>query len=317
MDISINKNALDIVSEILDRKERLQCEVSTLPCGATVLDAGVLAKGCTELGCLVGEVSMGGLGAVRLSTMYIGDLSLPAVVVATDEPVIATLGSQHTGWAIKVGKYSAMGSGPARALARVEKQLYEEIQYNDNHTAGVMVLESRDLPTDEVAEHVAEKCGLSSSDMTFVVVPTASEAGSAQISARIVEVGIHKMHEIGFDLTRIRRGYGVAPIAPVAKSDARAMGATNDCIRYGGRTFYFLREGAEGVAEIIQQIPTRASEQNGQSFYDLFKSADSDIYRLDPCIFSPAEITISHIESRSVYKAGELDPIALKRSLGL
>lgn len=312
---SVNEKALEIVREILDDKENLRCRINTLANGCTVIDSGINSEGTTELGRLIGEVCMGGLAAVRMSQMSIGDLDLPAVVVGTGEPLIATLGSQYSGWTIRVGKFSAMGSGPARALARVEKALFEEIGYSDDHKSGVIVLETREIPTEEVTDYISEKCRISPSELTCIVVPTASVVGSVQISARIVEAGIHKMHELGLDITNIRRGYGVAPIAPVMENDNKAMGATNDCILYGGRTFFFLRENDPRIGEAIGTIPSSHSEQYGQPFYDLFKSVGFDFYEVDPLLFSPAEVTISHIESREIFRSGRLNPEVLQKSL--
>jgi methenyltetrahydromethanopterin cyclohydrolase len=317
MEPSVNRNALEIVSGILDRKDELNCEVTDLPCGTTVIDAGIKTEGSSELGLQIGEVAMGGLGVARLSTMHMGEIDLPAVIVASDNSLIATLGSQYSGWTIKVGKYFAMGSGPARALARVEKDLYEHIQYEDDHHAGVIVLESREEPNDEVAEYIAKKCGIAPSDLTCIVVPTASKAGSVQISARIVEVGVHKMYKLGFDLLSLRGGYGIAPVAPVAKNDAKAMGVTNDCILYGGRTFYFLRYEIENMEEKVKMIPSCSSPQYGEPFYNIFKSVNWDFYEVDGHLFSPAEVTVSHLESKTIYKAGRLNPKVLKKSLGI
>lgn len=314
---SVNEKALEIVKEILDEKEELHCEVETLANGTTVIDAGIKTEGTTELGKLIGEVCLGGLGAVRMSQISIGNLALPAVIVGTDQPVIATLGSQYSGWTIHRGEFFAMGSGPARALARVEKPLFEEIEYGDDFEAGVIVLETRDEPTVEVTDCISERCGIRPSELTCIVVPTASKAGSVQISARIVEVGMHKMHEVGIDIRNIRRGYGVAPIAPVMENDNRAMGASNDCILYGGRTFFYLREEDPRVADSIERIPSSHSEQYGEPFYELFESVDFDFYHVDPLLFSPAEVTITHMESRTILKAGGLNPTILKKSLNL
>ena len=313
----MNSNALGIVDDILARKDELDCTVKELPSGSTIIDAGINTEGTEELGLLIGEVAMGGLGVARLSTMHIGSIDLPAVVVATDNSLIATLGSQYSGWTIKVGKYFAMGSGPARALARVEKDLYKHIEYEDSHNAGVIVLESREEPTDEVTEYISRKCGIAPSDLTCIVVPTASRAGSVQISARIVEVGVHKMYKLGFDLLSLRGGYGIAPVAPVAKNDSKAMGVTNDCILYGGRTFYFLRYELENLDEKIKMIPSNSSPQYGEPFYNIFKSVDWDFYQVDGHLFSPAEVTLSHLESKRIYKAGALNPEVLKKSLGI
>ncbi|TFG30964.1 methenyltetrahydromethanopterin cyclohydrolase [Candidatus Thorarchaeota archaeon] len=313
--LSVNHGALEIVKEILNRKDELDCSVSVCETGATLIDAGIKNTGSLELGRLIGEVCLGGLGVVRVTNTYIGDLELPAVITSTDLPKISTLGSQYAGWTIKVGQYFAMGSGPARALARVEKELYEEIEYQDTSKKGVIILESRKLPPPEVTDYIADRCGISPSNLYCIVVPTASLAGSVQISARVVEAGMHKLHLIRFNLDRIRRGHGVAPIAPVATSDNIAMGVTNDCIMYGGRTYFHVRADNDDIKDFIEKVPSSSSSQYGQPFYDLFKSFDFDFYKVDPHLFSPAEITINHIESGRIYHAGEMNPEILQKSL--
>lgn len=314
---SVNQGALEVVKEILDRKEELLCIVKEIGSGTTLIDAGIDCAGTPELGRLIGETCLGGLGIVRLTRMFVGNLDLPAVIVSAEQPKIATLGSQYAGWSIRVGKYHAMGSGPARALAREEKELYEDIDYHDVSKEGVIVLETREMPTEEVTEHIAEKCGIAPSSLCCITVPTASVAGSVQSSSRIVGVGLHKLHQIGFDLNRIRRGHGVAPIAPVAKSDNRAKGLGNDCILYGGRTFYHVNADSDDLRAIVEKLPSSTSSQYGRPFYDLFKSIDSDINRVDPLLFGPAEVTFNHIESGTVYHAGGLNPEVLHLSLGM
>ncbi|MFX1482265.1 MAG: methenyltetrahydromethanopterin cyclohydrolase, partial [Promethearchaeota archaeon] len=237
MKLSVNEGALEIAKEIVDQKDDLDCTVSELKNGTTIIDAGIEVTGTDELGRLVSEICLGGLGVVRHTKMHIGDMDLPAVVVSSDHPKIACMGSQYAGWVINVDKYFAMGSGPARALARVEKKLYKHLGYEDDAKVGVILLETRETPPEEVAQFIADKCNISTSDLYCILAPTACLVGSIQVSARVVEVGMHKLHELEFDLDRVRSGYGVAPVAPVAKKDARAMGVTNDCILYGGRTF--------------------------------------------------------------------------------
>src|SRR2546425_4939320 len=120
------------------------------------------------------------------------------------------MASQYAGWAIQVGKYFAMGSGPLRAHARVEKELFAKLGYAEAARRGVLVLETRTVPTDEVAAWVAGKAGggLEPGQLTFVVAPTASLAGGVQIAARILETGLHKMDTLGFDLRKIVSGVG-------------------------------------------------------------------------------------------------------------
>ncbi|TFG08095.1 methenyltetrahydromethanopterin cyclohydrolase, partial [Candidatus Thorarchaeota archaeon] len=264
----------------------------------------------------IGEICMGGLGAIRLAYTHINNLTLPAVIVSTDQPSISTLGSQLAGWRIKIDDFTAMGSGPARALACVEKELFAELEYRDNSNEAVIALESNVLPSERVTDFIADKCGIPPSNLHCVVAPTASKAGSVQISARVLEVALHKLHALGFSPRKIRKGYGIAPVAPVAKNDIRAMGVCNDCILYGGRVFLYLRSGADDdILSLIEKAPASASPQYGIPFYDLFKGFNFDFYKVDPLLFSPAELTLNDIEKGEVHKAGKINPEVLRKSL--
>src|SRR3977135_957561 len=95
-----------------------------------------------------------------------------------------------------------MGSGPLRAHARVEKELFAKLGYAEQAQRGVLVLETRALPTDEVAAWVGQKAGLAPQQLTFVAAPTASLAGGVQIAARILETGLHKMDTLGINPTK-------------------------------------------------------------------------------------------------------------------
>jgi methenyltetrahydromethanopterin cyclohydrolase len=317
MHYSVNQGALEIAREILDREEELNCSVTEGKSGSTIIDAGVGCAGSSELGRLIGETCLGGLGAVRLTRMFVGDLDLPAIIVSVEQPKIATLGSQYAGWSIKVGKYHASGSGPARALARSETELFDAIAYQDTSKKSVIVLESQKLPTEEATEYIADRCAIAPSNLYCIVVPAASIAGLVQRSSRVVETGLYRAYRIGFDTDRIRRGHGVAPIAPLIKNENRAMSVSNDCISYGGRTFYHVRDDIGDLQETIDKLPSSTSTQYGPPFYDLFRKLDFDVNKVDPLLLSPAEVTFNHIESGKVYHAGGLNPSILRKSLGL
>ncbi|MFW9959725.1 MAG: methenyltetrahydromethanopterin cyclohydrolase [Candidatus Thorarchaeota archaeon] len=313
--MNLNKGALKIFEEIVDRSKELKCAVSKMSNGTTVLDTGIEVPGSNEAGRLVSEICLGGAGEVALTEVTIGDITLPAASVKTNKVTEACLCSQYAGWTVQVDKYFAMASGPARALSRVEK-LYKELGYKEDSDVAVIVLETREFPPENVAKHIAEKCGIPTSGLHVVVAPTACLVGSVQISARIVEVGVHKMHELKFDPWKIKKGKGVAPIAPIAKNDSKAMGVTNDCILFTGNTYYEI-EPAKGdnLAELVKNVPSSTSEQYGTPFYKLFKSVGFDFYKVDPLLFSPAKITIKDIKSGKEYNAGKLDPDVLKLSL--
>ena len=91
---------------------------------------------------------------------------------------------------------------------------------------------------------LGEACGVEPAQLTILVAPTASQAGTVQIVARSLETALHKLFELGFDLHRIESGYGTAPLPPVAGDDLEAIGRTNDAILYGGEvTLWVARLG--------------------------------------------------------------------------
>jgi methenyltetrahydromethanopterin cyclohydrolase len=258
---------------------------------------------------------MGGLGNVAYTPLTLGERAWPGVTVWTDHPAVSCMASQYAGWAISVGKYFAMGSGPLRAHARVEHELFEKLSYEEEASRGILVLETRTLPTDEVAEYVAQKAKIRPSALTFVVAPTASLAGGVQISARIIETGLHKMETLGFDVRRVVSGMGMAPIPPVAKNDLRGIGRTNDCILYGGQAHYTVRASDQELTDLAEKVPASASRDYGTPFYDIFQRYEGDFYKIDPLLFSPAEVWLTSAESGRTHHAGRLNPEVLSASL--
>jgi methenyltetrahydromethanopterin cyclohydrolase len=313
--LRMNEAAGEIADTMADQPELLRVNSYRLAGGARVIDAGVNAPGGIEAGIALAEICMGGLGNVSCTPVQIGQQSYPGLTVWTDHPAVACMASQYAGWAISVGKYFAMGSGPLRAHARVERELFEKLSYEEDADEGVLVLETRTLPTDEVVAWVAEKARLQPVQLTFVVAPTASLAGGVQIAARIVETGLHKIETLGFDVRRVISAMGTAPLPPVAKNDLRAIGRTNDCILYGGQARYTIEAPDAELEKIAQQVPASASRDYGTPFYDIFQRYGGDFYKIDPLLFSPAEVWLTSTESGRTFHAGHLNPEVLEASL--
>lgn len=311
---SLNALAAEIADGMEARAGQLRVRAYVLGNGARVIDAGVQAEGGLDAGLALAEICMGGLGTVTCTPVQLGDDLWPGVTVRTDHPAVSCMASQYAGWAISVGKYFAMGSGPLRAHARVEKELFGKLEYAETADRGVLVLEGRTLPTLEVAEWVAAKARLKPSQLTFVIAPTASLAGGVQISARILETGLHKMETLGFDVRKVVSGVGTAPIAPVAKNDIRAIGRTNDCILYGGRARYTVRASDEELAGLAEQVPASASRDYGTPFYEIFQRYEGDFYKIDPLLFSPAEVWLTNATSGKTFRAGRVNPDVLVQS---
>ena len=151
--------------------------------------------------------------------------------------------------------------------------------------------------------------------LTFAIAPTASLAGGVQIVARVIETGLHKMDTIGFDVKRVVSAMGTAPLAPTARSDVRAIGRTNDCILYGGQARYTVKAEDAELAELVERLPASASADYGTPFYDIFKRYDSDFYKIDPMLFSPAEVWLTSATSGRTFHAGRINPDVLRKSL--
>jgi methenyltetrahydromethanopterin cyclohydrolase len=314
-DLRMNDRAYALADSCVERSAELRITATILPGGARVIDAGSGAPGGLGAGKLLAELCMGGLGHVELTSLAIDGDAWPGVTVWTDHPAEACMASQYAGWAINPEGFFAMGSGPLRAKARVEKELFAQLGYAEEASRGVLVLEGRTLPTDAVAAWVAGRAGVPAAAITFALAPTASLAGGVQIVARVLETGLHKMETLGFDVTRVASAIGTAPLPTLARSDMRAIGRTNDCILYGGQARYTVRAEDDELAALAERLPASASADYGTPFYDIFKRYDHDFYKIDPLLFSPAEVWLTSASSGRTFHAGRLNGDVLRASL--
>jgi len=313
--LGLNARAWAIADDLARRAVELRLAVETLPSGARVIDAGVNVRGGLGAGIGLAELCMGGLGHVAFNELVIGDMPYPGVQVWTDHPAVAHMASQYAGWAISVGKYFAMGSGPLRAHALVEKELFDKLGYSETAARGVLVFEGRTIPTDDVVAFVSEKSKLAPSQITIAIAPTASIAGGTQVVARILETALHKMEVIGFDVRRVVSGIGTAPLPTLAKNDLRAIGRTNDCILYGGRASFVIDASDDELTDLAARLPASASNDYGTPFYETFKRYDGDFYKIDPLLFSPAEVWLTSATTGRTFHGGLLNAEVLRRSL--
>jgi methenyltetrahydromethanopterin cyclohydrolase len=312
----LNARAARIADAMAEDAAVLGVSVERLPGGARFIDCGVQARGGLEAGRLLAEVCMGGAGQVAFASVDCDGLALPGVSVRTDHPALACLASQYAGWAIKPEGYFAMGSGPLRAIARVEEALYADLAYGEPRDGpGVLVLETRDVPGDAAVAWIEEKSGVAAEQLTILAAPTASAAAGVQICARVVETALHKLHELHFDVKQVLTGFGTAPLAPIAKNDLRAIGRTNDCVLYGG-VVHLTVAGDDGELErLVTEVPSAASRDYGTPFYDLFQRYGGDFYKVDPMLFSPARVGLTNVKSGRTFEAGRVNAAVLKQSL--
>jgi len=314
--LSVNRMAYSLVKKLCDRADEFGVVVKKTPSGATLIDAGIEAQGGFAAGQIITEICLGGLGKAEIFYKDYGDLELPSISVYTDYPTISTLGSQFAGWQIKSGKYVAMGSGPARALSLKPKELYEKIGYEDSSDVGVLVLETSNEPPEEAIAKISEECNVDPENLFLILVPTSSVAGSVQIAGRIVETGLHKLTELGFDPKLVTHACGYAPLAPVHPKMAQAMGRTNDAIIYAGTAYYTVScDDDEELKRLLEKAPASASKSYGKPFMEIFKEADYDFYKIDPGLFAPAVIVINNSKTGKTFRAGKIGVEVFKKSI--
>ncbi len=63
-----------------------------------------------------------------------------------------------------------MGSGPMRA-AYAHEEIFRELEYREEATAVVGVLESGKFPTQAVVNEIAKKCGVEPEQVALLVAP--------------------------------------------------------------------------------------------------------------------------------------------------
>ena len=324
---NLNLSALKLVRRLCDEADKYAVTVEKTSSGATLVDAGIKSEGGFLAGEMVTEICLGGYGKASVTPVQYGDMILPSVFVQTDHPALSTLASQFAGWRIRGEDFSAIASGPARALALKPKDLYEKLNYREEATEAVLVLETEKRPPETVIQQIAEKCNVTPKNLFLIMFSTTSLAGATQVSGRIVETGLHKLERLGLDPLTVKHAWGYAPIVPLHPRSDEAMGRTNDAILYGGTANYIVtNEDDTKLENLVKLAPSSASKmlqearklaEKSPRFLDLFKEAGFDFYKIDPDIFAPAVMVVNNPLTGKTFRAGTLDIDALKSSLGI
>jgi methenyltetrahydromethanopterin cyclohydrolase len=223
------------------------------------------------------------------------------------------MAAQYAGWQISVGKFFAMGSGPMRA-AYGKEELFQKIPGREQAPVAVGALETRKLPNDAVIDYLCERLQLPAAKLTLLAAPASSIAGTLQVVARSLETALHKLYELGLDLNQVVSGFGTAPLPPVAADELQAIGRTNDAILYGGRVIMWVRADDALLTEIGPKVPSSASADHGAPFAEIFQRYGHDFYKIDPLLFSPAEVVFHNLVSGKTHLFGQTKSEVMLRS---
>ncbi len=313
---NLNERAWNLIEETAARADALRIKEHRLETGGRWWDFGIKAEGGLEAGLLLSRACMSDLARIEIVPGQIAGQSWPLVQVITDQPTAGGLLSQYAGWRVSVGKFFGMGSGPIRAVAARE-ELFEKLGYKEQSQFGIGILETDQPPNVAVFSELAEKTGLNPSQICLLAAPTSSQAGTVQIVARSVETAMHKLFELGFDVWRVRSAWGIAPLPPCGADFLTSLGRTNDAILYGGRVHLWVSGDPEDIKTLGPKVPSDASDTHGKPFRKIFKEAGGDFYKIDPHLFSPAEVFFNSLDTGEVFRFGHVASDVLKRSFGI
>ena len=313
--ISINQLSQPLVAALINDAEALNLKILTHETGATIVDAGIEVSGGLEAGRRIAEICMGGLGKVNFIQNNCFENWPAGLQVTAKNPVLACLGSQYAGWALSYEKFFSLGSGPARSIAQRE-DIFKDIQYKDTAEKTVLILETDKIPPIEVIEKVARDTNIKVENLTFILTPTSSLAGTVQIVARVLEVALHKLHTLHFPLQNLVDGLASAPLPPPSPDFLTGMGRTNDAILFGGFVQLFVNCSDEAAKKLASELPSSASKDYGKPFAEVFKAVNMDFYQIDPLLFSPAKVTITNLTTGNSFYSGAFNEALLNQSFG-
>ncbi|RLM88821.1 methenyltetrahydromethanopterin cyclohydrolase [Halobellus sp. Atlit-38R] len=309
---SINRMAIELVDEAIDFAEELRVVPHELESGATVLDFGVDSQAGVEAGMLLAEIQTAGLSTVQTRMDDVAGATTPYVELQTDHPALSLLCSQKAGWELTFDDpaFDGLGSGPARALVAEEDE-FHALDYFDEFDLTVLSVESIDLPSDRIAEHVAETAGVEPGGVFLPTYASGSTVGSVTGAARAAELAIFRLFELGYDVRNVQSAFGSAPLAPVSYDESVAMARTNDALAYGGEVHLTVAEDFDE----FDRVPSSAREEYGTPFEEIFAAADWNFYDVPETVFAPAKVTVDVVDGPT-YVLGETDEELLAESFG-
>jgi methenyltetrahydromethanopterin cyclohydrolase len=277
---------------------------------------GLDCPGGWEAGRIFVEAGLGGLGRATFGAFPLGDVVLPSINVWVDNPVIATVASQAGDWKLGEGEFAAIGSGPARAIAH-QDQWSTRANYTDHADEVVVQLQTTRVPDDALCRRVAEACGVKPENVYVVFAPTACLVGAIQVASRTVEQVMVKLLVHGFDVHTVRSGFGLAPVAPVARDEGEAMGRVNDCLIYGGTTMLYVEAEDAAVEAVIGQLcfDVHAHELWGLPFARIFERFERNWFKVPHLVDSPARVMMNNLKSGRTFVGGQINAAVLQQSL--
>jgi len=308
---SLNRMAVELVDEAIEFATELDIDVFELDNGATVLDFGVGVEGGIEAGLLLTEIQTAGLATVQTRVDRVGGAPLTHVELACDQPGIALLCAQKAGLEVSVDGYEGLGSGPARALVG-DESVYQSVGYVDTSEFAVLAVEGETVPDEAVADRIAELADVEPSGVFLAAFRTDSIAGGVTVAARVAELAVFRLVELGYDPEDVLSVTANAPVPPRSGSESAAMARGNDVLAYGGEVHLLVEESFDA----FDQVASSAAERYGEPFREIFEAVDWEHEELERDVFAPASVTVDVVDGET-HVVGERREELLASGFGL
>ena len=307
---AIQSRCSKILTDLTENACAYGIEVSSMPCGAKLIDAGVNTVGSYAAGALVTELCQGGLASAVIRPQNMGRLLLPHIFVETYIPRCANLVLQSA------REFEGeMISGPIKMFLEKDAPAVESC------TAGLTaVLQCDKFPSDEWTQSLAKAAGCAPQQITLVAVPQGSAAGSTQIAGRMNENVLFTMeNSLGHHSSIVRHILGYCPIGPYGPApEGKHLLLPDDYLHYASGACLTI-EAPDGmdIQKLADDLAFNSLSIYGKLFYELLEQAGWDFFKIPDVmhINKLAEITICDIRSGKTAVAGCKDTEILTKEL--
>jgi len=298
--MNLNQKSCSILKKLIEKEDIDVIEYNTNHGTIFLIDFGIKNEFHEDVGEKIAKVCMGSLGSVKIDDNEI-------YVKIPKNPSIATMSCQMAGWSIKLNRINALGSGPARILAKKPSSIIERIGYYEKSDRALLILELETdvFPSVNVCRNILIET--EANELYIPIFKTKSTTGLINIMARVVEMGIFRLYNLGYDINRIRYAEGKCIIP---EPDDDIMFKSNDAIIYNGRVKI---EANEWDPELTERAVSSSSKFYGKSFREIFEQSGCDFYNINPDIFAPAVLEVEDISSGEVYRAGKCHSLIKRR----
>jgi methenyltetrahydromethanopterin cyclohydrolase len=275
--MNLNSSSYKILEELMDGKNAC---IEEFDAGSvTLLDVGLNLEGNTDTALRVAEATLAGLGRIEMDDNIRVEIE--------KMPAVATLSSQMAGWCIKMGEGIALGSGPVRILAKKPKNVIEKIGYFEASDKGALILETPVALDRETCQKILEETGVK-----YLIIAVFSEnsmTGLINVLSRVVEVGIFRLFNLGYDVKRILYARGEVPMIELS---GNVMFGANDAIIYKGSVELKVNGWDPWLT---RKAISKHSSAYGKPFRDIFREAGGNFYNIPADIFAPADLKVTDL----------------------